>query len=288
MWRAALSVVAVAHLLLAGSVARADDFALLIGGQGGEEPYRTEFVRTLASVRKQMVENQAYPASNTCFLAEKADGDYPVDAPPTLENIRAEFARLRTEVGTSDTLLLVVLGHGQSDHVEAKLNLPGPDLSALELRAMLDSVPAGDQRLILIFPCSGHFAQVLSARGRAILSSCAGSREIYHSVAAPFLVQAFQGFLADADRDGETTLYEVFEFLSQETPDFYESLGLLQAEHPSLDDDGDRSLSSLREGKPTSRDGKRAKALRLLPAPGGKGAKPPTNESVGARQGYGE
>jgi hypothetical protein len=272
--RILVSILSFSVAILAAPVARADDFALLIGGLGAEEPYRTEFARTLTSVRKQMIESQGYKASNIRFLAEKAGGDYPVDTTPTLENVRAEFERLRSETGTSDTLLVILLGHGQSDFAEAKFNLPGPDLSAKELRAMLDAVASLDQRLILVFPCSGHFSQELSARDRAIVASCDGPREIYHSVAAPFLVQAFQGILADGNRNGETTLYELFEFMSRETADFYKSHNLLQTEHPSIEDDGDHKVSSLKEGKMSGADGARAKTLRILPAPSFRPAKP--------------
>jgi hypothetical protein len=249
-------------------LASAKDFALLVGGLGAEEPYKTEFARTLASVRTQITETQQYAAANVRFLADPAGGDYKIDAPPTLENIRKEFDRLATESNTSDTLLLIVLAHGQSDFVEPKINLPGPDLTGKELRALLDAAPPRDQRAILIFPCSGHFSQILSESDRAILASCDGAREIYHSVEAPFLLQAFQGYLADSNRDGRTTLYELFEFLSRETGNFFESNKIMAIEHPSLDDNGDRNVSILADGKTSRGDGERAKMIQILPAPG--------------------
>ena len=38
--------------------------------------------------------------------------------------------------------MLVLIGHGTYDDLDYKFNIPGPDISATELAALLDKIPA--------------------------------------------------------------------------------------------------------------------------------------------------
>jgi hypothetical protein len=47
-----------------------------------------------------------------------------------------------------DALVVMLIGHGTDDGVDYKFNIPGPDLTAAELAALLDRVPAARQCVV--------------------------------------------------------------------------------------------------------------------------------------------
>ena len=253
------------------SAGLAEDYALLIAGIGGEERYTTEFTDAVTTLRTLLVERHGYDASRIRVLAEVAQPDRPVDGVSTLEGIGQEFDRLQTLVKAEDSLLLIAAGHGQSDYREAKLNLPGLDMSAQALAAMLNKLPnAGHQNLVLSFPCSGQFAEALARTGRLILSSTDGPRQVFHSVMTAYLLQALQTDAADVDADGALSIYEVFEFLSHQVEGHFTAAGTLQTENPSLEDNGDGKVTSLAEGMDAG-DGDLARATYITHLGGGVG-----------------
>ncbi len=244
-------------------IAQAADHVVLIGGMGGEEKFTKEFSDSLLKIRDLLVKRHGYAAENIRLLMEKAKD---ADGVSTLETIKSEMTRLTQKAKSDDTLLLIMIGHGQSDFVEPKFNLPGPDLTADALAAMLDAVPAVDQRLILCFPCSGHFSELLGRPGRLIVASTDGPQQIYHSAAPQYLIDALSTDYGDLDGDEQLSFMELFEFLSKEVEEHYSSRGQLQTERPSLEDDGDGALTILLEGL-AGKDGKLARELRIVPAP---------------------
>jgi hypothetical protein len=249
--------------------ALAADHVILIGGLGGEAKYTDEFERGITAIRTSLVKH-GYDAVRIHTLLEKAGplkggGDA---AQSTLENIRLEFDRLRKESAAADTLLLVMVGHGQSDYQEPKFNLPGPDLTGHGLNELLNALPCRDQRMILVFPCSGHFSEILSQPTRTIVASTDGPRQIYHSIAIPYLLRALEKNDADANGDGKVSAAELFEFLSEQIKGHFEGAGSLATETPSLDDNGDGKVTARAQGMDAG-DGERAAQVILLPAPGG-------------------
>ncbi len=248
------------------SSAAAEDHVLLIGGLGGEAKYSEEFLKSLGELRELLTKKHGYNAKRVRLLAEAGDDTRKIDAVSTLANIEKEFGRLKAGMSSDDTLLLIMIGHGQSDYRVPKFNLPGPDLSAQALGKMLADLPGQDQRLILAFGCSGHFTEFISGPLRIVLASGDGPRQIYHSVMPTCLVEALSSNEADFDMDGEITFYEIFDIISEKVEDHFKGMGALQTENPSLDDNGDGEVTTLMEGMDAG-DGENAKKTVLAPAP---------------------
>lgn len=243
-----------------------EDHVLIVGGLGGEEKYQKDFLRTVTTLRSLLVEMHQYDAARVHVLAEDA-ADPAVEASSTVENLKAAFGAVSEQAGPEDTVLLIAVGHGQSDFQEAKLNLPGPDLTPRELAGMLDALPTRNQRLILLFPCSGQFSETLAAAGRVVLASTDGPRQVYGSAAPRYLLQALSEGAADIDLDGTIDFRELFESLSEEVEGHYKALNAIQLENPSLEDNGDGRVTTLVEGMDAG-DGELAESLRFVPAPG--------------------
>ncbi len=260
--RAALA----ATLCLSTACARGADYVLLVGGLGGEAKYETEFAGALSSLRSALVEKHGYNAAQVHVLAATS-GTAPAGAEnSTLESIRATVAQIANEAREGDTFLAVLIGHGQSDFQEAKFNLPGPDMTAVVLKELLDAVPCTDQRVILSFPCSGHFTPALARTGRAILASTDGPRQIYHAKMTACLAEAFESDLPDTNADNRLSVYELYAFLSEQVEGYFISSGSLQTENPSLDDNGDGKVTTRAEGMDAG-DGEYARTVFLTPAP---------------------
>lgn len=260
-----LPLVFLSMALFLPTVLRAENRVLLIEGSGGEPKYTTEFVQTLADVRAILVKQQ-YPASKIRFVAEKIDGVSNIDSSPTLENITKEFQTLAADMKTSDSLLLIMIGQGQSDYVEPKFNLKGHDLTAQKLTELLNAIPAVDQRCILLFPCSGHFSEFLAKPRRAILASCDGPRQIYQTLAPKYFLAAITDQKGDIDKDGAVSLFDIYQYLSREVAGTYQLQGFLQNENPSLEDNANGEPSTTDKGMDDG-DGFISKQYRICPAP---------------------
>lgn len=244
----------------------AADHVLLVGGLGGEPALTRDFTETLRALRAALATRHGYDPGRIRLLAERKDGPG-IDGVATTATLRGELGRLAGIMKTSDTLLLVMIGHGQSDFVEPKFNLPGPDLTAHALAALLDALPARDQRLILAFGCSGHFSQILSRPGRCIIASGDGPRQIYLGLLPRLLQAAFENPQdADVNRDGRLTMGELFRHLARQVDNEFSRRGMLPTENTSLDDNGDGDLTTLAQGMDAG-DGERARRTQLLPAP---------------------
>ncbi len=268
-----------AALCLSAACARGADHVLLVGGLGGETKYETEFAGALSSLRAALVDRHGYNPAHVHVLAA-ASGTAPAGAKDsTLESIRATVASIAQEVREGDSLLAVLIGHGQSDFQEAKFNLPGPDMTATVLKELLDAVPCTDQRVILSFPCSGHFSPSIARMGRTVLASTDGPRQIYHAKMTAYLARAFETDLPDANADNRLSVYELYAFLSEQVEGYFISSGSLQTENPSLDDNGDGKVTTLAEGMDAG-DGEYARTVLLTPAPSTAPATPPDTASA--------
>jgi hypothetical protein len=254
--------------LTASSVAAATDHVWLLAGAGGEAKYTEEFNSSLESIYTSLIERHQYAAENIVLLGESETQSGKFAEEVTLDEVKAKWTELINKVDSSDTFLLVMMGHGQSDFVEPKFNLKGPDLGGKTLVAMMEALPCEDKKAILSFPCSGHFSELLAPiKGVSVIASCDGPRQIFHSVMHPFIVQALQDDWSDQDGDGNLTFYELFQFLSEEVDDYYTGQEFVQINNVSLEDNGDGRVTTFAEDMDAG-DGERAKEQRICPAPG--------------------
>ena len=267
MFRRTIAMLAVVGALGVSPFAGAADYVFLVAGFGGEPQYAEEFSTALDAIRTSLIERHHYDPDHFIVPGESPTNQGSISDEVTLEEFQSAWANAIERMKPEDTFLLVMLGHAQSDFVEPKFNLKGPDLGGNTLAAMMAAVPCEKKIAILSFPCSGHFSELLApVEGLSIVASCDGPRQIFHSAMNPFLVQAFEDDWSDQDGDGELTVYELFQFLSDEVDDFYEGQEFVQISNVSLEDNGDGRVTTFAEDMDAG-DGDRAKAYRIAPAP---------------------
>jgi hypothetical protein len=169
-------------------------------------------------------------------------------------------------------LWLVLLGHGTFDGKDAKFNLRGPDLSAVECAEWLRF-----HRPLVVINCasaSGPFLNALSGPGRVVITATRSGFEQNYAHFGEFLASAMADPAADLDKDGQVSVLEAFLTGSNRAAEFYKNEGRLATEHALLDDNGDgkgtpadwfrgiRATKKAAEG--SSVDGLRAHQIHLI------------------------
>lgn len=223
-------------LLLATFQSGSDTHVLLVTGVGGEPRFSAAFERQGADLLQALTGQYGVPRSRVMWLAEsQPEGRSLISGRSTSEAVRSALTQLATTVGPDDQVLIVYIGHG-SDATEPKLNLPGPDLTALELRALLSGFTS--QRVAVVFAssASGGMIDVLAGPGRLIMTATKTGLERNETVFATAFVAGMSGAAADTDKDRRLSLAEAFNYAVAEVARVYSSDNRLQTEHARLSD----------------------------------------------------
>ena len=201
---------------------------IVVVGAAGEEQYGKNFEQWTAHWEK---------ASREAGAKFITVGQAQTNATTDLEQLKQTLVKEPKD--PSSELWLVLLGHGTFDGKEAKFNLRGPDLSASELADWLKPF----RRPLAIINCassSGPFLSKLSATNRVIVTATRSGYEQNYARFGQFVAEAIADPQADLDKDGQTSLLEIFLAASQRVAEFYSAESRLATEHALLDDNGDR------------------------------------------------
>jgi hypothetical protein len=193
------------RLLLAVAVAQAPGpRVVVVTGVGGEPAYTAEFSRQAQELITGLQRHGVAPQRITWLSGDSARAQGRSNGSATRTRLAEEVAGSLATARQGDRLVIVYLGHG-SDQGEPRLNLPGPDLSAGELGAMVDAWP-GPVALVIAASASGGFADALAARNRLVITATKSGFERNESRFGAAFARAFSGEAADADKDGELAL----------------------------------------------------------------------------------
>lgn len=203
--------------------AHAEEFRLIVAGLGGEPDYETRFA-TLSAEAARLTG------------AELLSG-----AAATKAALQAAIGRIAARARAEDTVTLVLIGHGTFDGVAFKFNLPGPDVSAVELRAWMDALPAR-QLVVVSSSASGAAVATLKAPARGVIAATRSGNEKNAVVFSRYFVDALRDTAADSDKDDAVSAGEAFEFARQKVAAYYETQKRLATEHPVYDDAGARFI----------------------------------------------
>jgi hypothetical protein len=211
-------------LFLLVSTLQGTTFYVTVAGLGGEPDYEQRF--TLL-------------ADQTETTLKQKGGDIQVE---TLKGPGATKAALVTTLNRiaqaakpQDAFVLMLIGHGSFDG-EYKFNLPGPDISAPELAALLNKIPAGRQLIVNMTSASGGSLDALKKDNRVIITATKTGTEKNATVFARFWVDAMQDSAADIDKNGSISALEAFQYADRKTKAFYEEQKRIATEHPVLQD----------------------------------------------------
>lgn len=211
-------------LLACVSTLPAATFYVTVAGLGGEPDYEERF--TLL-------------ATQTETTLKQKGGDIQVETlkgpGATKASLTATLNRIAQAAKPQDAFVLMLIGHGSFDG-EYKFNLPGPDISAAELAALLNKIPANRQLVVNMTSASGGSVDALKRDNRVIITATKTGTEKNATVFARFWVDALQDPAADIDKSGTISALEAFQYADRKTKGFYEEQKRIATEHPVLQD----------------------------------------------------
>jgi hypothetical protein len=212
--------------LALASGAQATSFYVTIAGLGGEADYEQRF-SSLAQEIDKLVQSNA-DAKVTTLYGPKA----------TKAQIQTALGQIAKDAKPADALVVMLIGHGGFDGFEYKINLPGPDLSGIELASLLDRIPATRQLVVNMTSASGGSRAALEKQGRVVITATKSGSEKNATVFARYWVEALRDPAADTDKNETVTALEAFNYANEKTAQFYDSQKRLATEHPMLEDTG--------------------------------------------------
>ncbi len=258
-----LLVLALCASGLAPEAAAGDNYALVVTGASGGEPYAKKYDGWRRSFVTTLREKFLYPADHVIVLAEKEEAGV---ARATREQVQRTLTDLRTRLTADDLLVVLLIGHGSlaegSSGEDAKFNLVGPDLSASEWGSLLQPLAA---RLVFVDTTSVSFPfmRKLAGPGRIVVTATDSTAQEFETVFAEWFVKALTEMSADTDKDGRISLFEAFTYASAGVRRSYDEQNQLPTERPLLDDDGD---GIGREAQGPGSDGMLARRIYLQAA----------------------
>jgi hypothetical protein len=256
-------------VVLAAPVTAQERYALIVSGATGGQEYVQQHTSRTDDLVQTLVEHLRVDPSRIATLSETLRQD----GAATAANVRRALAKLRGSMGRQDVLLLVLIGHGTFDGVDAKFNLVGPDLEASEWSDLLRGIPG---RLVVVNTTSASFPFIerLAAPNRIVITATDSAAQRFDTVFADYFVTAFQQTSADIDKNGRISIWEAFAAATTGVRRHYQQRGQLATERGLLDDNGDGVGS---DGTSAGQDGSLASRTYLDASPPGAA---PTDEAL--------
>ena len=257
-----VGVILALALLLAHPVAAEERWAFVLSGASGGPKYAEQMRDWRAGLQSALVDRYGFKADKIrVFVDETVKTGEAGNA----ENVRKAFADVRKQLNREDVLLIILLGHGTYDGDVAKFNLVGPDLTAADWSALLTGLPG---RLVVVntTEASFPFLERLSGPNRVVITATDSAAQKYATVFPDYFVKAMSEASSDLDKNGRTSIFEVFSAASAAVKQHYQQRGQLTTQRALCDDNGD---GVGREAEAPGPDGGLARLLYLdaeLPA----------------------
>ncbi len=236
-------------------------YLVIISGLGGEDRYRERFYQWSLAMREAALTDAAVPEDNIFYLAEKVElSPELVHAKSTKDNVIALFEKIQKKVRPGDQLYVLLIGHGSFRSEQSRFNLPGPDLTAEDLDAIL--APFGRQQIVFVntSSASGNFVRILSGPNRIVATATKSGYERNESQFGRYFVEAYSGDGADTDKNERVSVLEAYTYARIRVKGYYDEENLLQTEHSMLDDNGDGEGSH----EPSENEGNLASTAYLM------------------------
>ena len=264
-----LVLVAPAVLMVPCTAAAADRYALVITGANGEDSYAAQYGQWRQAASVALIEKLGFDATHIVALFDGGDAEHA----STAAVVRKTVDTLRARMKSDDVALILLIGHGSFDGVEAKFNLVGPDLSSAEWAALLKPLP-GTLVVVDSTSASFPFLEHLSGPRRIVITATDSVAQRFDTVFPEFFIRALTDPEADIDKNGRISMWEAFTSASVGVKRYYTQRGQLPTERALMDDNGDG------EGREAGGDGTDGSAsARLYLDPDVPGAAP-TDEAL--------
>jgi hypothetical protein len=232
-----LIAVALTLVTLAPASALAETrWAVIVSGASGGEKYAEQMRGWREGLRTAMVSRYGFKPEHVRLLVDEsvATGEK-----GSAENVRKVFAEIKKAGSNDDFVLVVLLGHGTYDGDVAKFNLVGPDLTAKDWTGILAGVQ-GRLAVVNTTEASYPFLESLTAKGRVVITATDSGAQKYATVFPEYFAKALNDPGADLDKNGKTSIWEVFAAASGAVARHFTERAQLTTERAVLSDTGEK------------------------------------------------
>ena len=198
-------------------------YVTVVQGLGGMPEYESRFDEQTKTIieASQSITDEALVYS---FTGEEA----------TRENLIAHFNTAAEQMTDDDRMAIYLIGHGSYDGEQYKFNIPGPDITHLDLAEIMSALPGVRNFLVNTSSTSGAILDSLETEDRIIVTATRNGNERNSTEFGRFFAQSFSSPDADLNKNDSISIQEAFDFAARGVEQFYESEGKLATEHPQL------------------------------------------------------
>lgn len=229
----------------------AANYYVTIAGLGGAPDYEAQFSKWATDLDRQLTAGG--PDNHVLTLS---------GAGATRQHLEETLRRVASEGTADDAFALFLIGHGTFDSEEYKFNLPGPDITARGLAALINKIPARRQLIVNMTSCSGATLEAFARRDRIVMTATKSGTEKNAPVFARYWVDALRDPAADTDKNGTVSALEAFNYAQRKTAAYFEAEKLLATEHATMSDTG--KATGVRDPSTTNGHGLLAAAFPLV------------------------
>ena len=228
---------ALAMALLLGTVSSAgaqQRHALIVVGASGGQEYAQQYSKWTGELTAVLASQMKIDSASITVLSDTPAAD----TAATATNVGKALERLRDSVGRDDLLLIVLIGHGTFDGVDAKFNLVGPDLESAAWAELVASIRG---RVVFVNTTSASFPFIerLAGPRRVVITATDSAAQRFDTVFPEYFIKAFQEDASDVDKNRRVSIWEAFTAAAAGVRRHYQQRGQLATERPLLDDNGD-------------------------------------------------
>jgi len=226
-------------LALLPTLAQAELYITIVQGLSGMPAYQSEFDTT---------REQVLAASNTMTAAERVFTFHAESA--TRAALLAHFTTLNGRMTADDRAAIYLIGHGSFDGEEYKFNIPGPDLTATDVKELLEALPGENHFLVSTGSTSGAMVEQIVGEAEnpdyILVAGTRNGNERNATHFGRFFAAALQDEAADLNKNSSISIQEAFDYADRSVTEYFEEQGRLATEHPQLRGEGAAQFSLAR------------------------------------------
>src|SRR5262249_15508709 len=145
----------------------------------------------------------------------------------TKAEVEKAIGAIAARAKPTDTVFILLIGHGSFDGRVALFNLPGPDLSATDYAKLLSRFTSQHVVFVNTASAKGAFLQPLAAPGRVVVTATKTGGERNETDFPEYFVAAYNDEAADIDRNGHISVREAFEYATTKVKQAFQQKGYM-------------------------------------------------------------
>ncbi|UCG57354.1 MAG: hypothetical protein JSU70_21105 [Phycisphaerales bacterium] len=219
-----------------------ETYVLIVSGIIREPSERMAKERVVSTLRDYFLNHCRVEPKRLFLVTDKHSSARTDSQSSSAESLRKTIQSLARQIKPEDRFILYYAGQANVVAKKLRLNLPGKDITHLQLADWLNPIKAPSILVVLDCPGAGLAIKDIAGRGRIVLGACTGEQH-YSTRFGEYFVGSLTDSESDADGDRRVSLLEAFTRTSQQLDDWYRQRHLLTTETPVLEDNGDGTAS---------------------------------------------